>query len=157
MASGLGSLDDTSDSPNGNGKSFRRKGCLLIVTLFYENTLSTWWGTTPLRYRYTVERVPYTPYRVEEVIPMVTPSLLFSSTVPLNTATAHDRYTNVQHRLLRKRYGVHLKFVQGGSLGVFSITCLLQCLATSMSLITLITTVGDIIALYLLPQSGFYR
>ena len=30
-------------------------------------------------------------------------------------------------------------------------------MATSMSLITLITTIGDIIALYLLPQSGFYR
>ncbi|XP_063677400.1 P2X receptor A-like isoform X2 [Bolinopsis microptera] len=155
-ASGMGSLDDISDSPNGNNKSFRRKGCLMLVTIFYHNILSSMLGTTPLSYTYTVERVPYTPHRVEEIIPMVTPSY-WNSKVPLNSVTAEERYTNPQHRLLRKRYGVHIKFVQSGAIGRFSLSHLLQCLATSMSLITLITTVGDIIALYLLPQSKYYR
>lgn len=54
QASGLGSLDEISDSPNGNNKAFRRKGCLMIVNIFYQNMLSSMFGTTPLSYTYTV-------------------------------------------------------------------------------------------------------
>ena len=145
-ASGMGSLDAPSDSPNANNKAFRRKGCLLLVQIYYTNFEHAWFGTTDIKYTYTVQRVPFTPYRSEEIIP-----LLYQNKTP------YERYSEPQRRLLKKRYGVHVKFIQSGKIGSFSFFCLIQCLATSMSLVTLITTVGDLIALYLLPESAHYR
>ena len=144
-ASGLGSLNEISDSPNGNNKPFRRKGCVLIVTIFYTNTFS-YIGTSPLIYTYSVERVPFMPHRAEEIIPI--------NTLPLDPEL---RYSTLNHRLLRKRYGVHIKILQGGEIGKFSILQLLQCLATSVGLVSLVSVIGDFIALYLLPNSTLYK
>ena len=148
IASGMQSLDETSDSPNGNNRSFRRKGCLLVVTIVYNNIpQDILRPSSPLSYTYHVTRVPFTPYRVEETIHN-------EDYLQQNPST---RYGTPQSRLLRKRYGVHVKFTQSGRLGTFSLVDLLQCIATSISLLALVTTLGDIVALYLLPQSQYYR
>ena len=145
LASDIGSLDKISDSPNGNNKSFRRKGCVLVVTIFYQNTLSIL-GTSLLTYTYTVKRVPLMPHRVEETIPI--------NLLPLDP---ERRYSTQIHRLLRKRYGVHIKFLQGGEIGKFSFLQLLQCLATSVGLVSLVSGLGDVIALNLIPNSKIYK
>lgn len=45
-AAGMEGLDDVSDSVNANGRSFRERGCVLRVSIFYQNWYSTIFGTT---------------------------------------------------------------------------------------------------------------
>ena len=45
-ASGLNSLDSESDSVTSRGRSYRERGCILRVSIFYQNWFSTWLGIT---------------------------------------------------------------------------------------------------------------
>ena len=45
-ASGLSSLDWESDSVTSQGRSYRERGCILRVSIFYQNWFNTWLGTT---------------------------------------------------------------------------------------------------------------
>ena len=45
LAAGVNSLDEVSDALNAKGKSFRRHGLVLHVTIKYTNTNETWFGT----------------------------------------------------------------------------------------------------------------
>ena len=45
QAAGIESLDETSDVIDGRGRSFRQRGCILRVVIFYQNWFSTWLGT----------------------------------------------------------------------------------------------------------------
>ena len=44
-AAGVESLDEISDAVSARGRSFRERGCVLRVTIFYENWYCTWFGT----------------------------------------------------------------------------------------------------------------
>ncbi len=44
-ASGLESLDETSDVLDARGRTFRQRGCILRVTVFYQNWMDAWVGT----------------------------------------------------------------------------------------------------------------
>ena len=44
-ASGTSGLDMPSDAINSRGRSLREKGCVLRVSIFYQNWYSTWFGT----------------------------------------------------------------------------------------------------------------
>ena len=44
-AAGVRNLDEISDALNAKGKSYRRHGLVLHVTLKYTNTDKTWFGT----------------------------------------------------------------------------------------------------------------
>ena len=44
-AAGVVSLDESSDAVSARGRSIRERGCVLRVTIFYENWYSTWLGT----------------------------------------------------------------------------------------------------------------
>ena len=46
MAAGVDSLENITDSISGNGESFRRRGCVLRVSIRYDNWRRTWFGTT---------------------------------------------------------------------------------------------------------------
>lgn len=48
-AAGVKSLDETSDSVNAKGQPYRKRGCVLRVSIFYQNWYDTWFGT---RYAY---------------------------------------------------------------------------------------------------------
>ena len=43
-AAGLESLDEISDVLDARGRSFRERGCVLRVTVFYQNWMDTWVG-----------------------------------------------------------------------------------------------------------------
>lgn len=43
-AAGVGSLDQLSDVVDARGRSFRQRGCILRVTIYYQNWRSTWLG-----------------------------------------------------------------------------------------------------------------
>lgn len=45
LAAGVTSLDDPSDILDARGRSFRQRGCILRVTIFYQNWMSTWMGS----------------------------------------------------------------------------------------------------------------
>ena len=44
-AAGVNNLNEVSDALNAKGKSFRRHGVVLHVTIKYTNTDATWFGT----------------------------------------------------------------------------------------------------------------
>ena len=44
-AAGMKGLDDVSDSVNAKGRSYRERGCVLRVSIFYQNWYNTWFGT----------------------------------------------------------------------------------------------------------------
>ena len=44
-AAGVESLDQVSDALNANGKTYRRHGLVLHVTIEYTNTDGNWFGT----------------------------------------------------------------------------------------------------------------
>ena len=39
------SLEEESDTVNAKGRSFRERGLILRVTIFYQNWFSCWFGT----------------------------------------------------------------------------------------------------------------
>lgn len=45
-ASGLYSLDWESDLVSSRGRTYRERGCILRVTIFYQNWFNAWLGTT---------------------------------------------------------------------------------------------------------------
>jgi hypothetical protein len=45
LAAGVQSLDEPSDILDARGRSFRQRGCILRVTIFYQNWMSMWIGT----------------------------------------------------------------------------------------------------------------
>ena len=44
-AAGVSSLEEESDTVNAKGRSFRERGLILRVTIFYQNWFSCWFGT----------------------------------------------------------------------------------------------------------------
>ena len=44
LAAGVSSLDQPSDVLDARGRSFRQRGCILRVTIFYQNWMSVWMG-----------------------------------------------------------------------------------------------------------------
>ena len=45
QAAGVGSLEKMSDIVDARGRSFRQRGCILRVNIFYHNWQDTWIGT----------------------------------------------------------------------------------------------------------------
>ena len=60
-ASGIGSLDEVTDAVDGRGRTYRQRGCILRVVIFYQNWYSTWIGT---RQAITCEYINYLLYSV---------------------------------------------------------------------------------------------
>ena len=44
-AAGVDSLDQESDAVSAKGRTIRERGCILRVTIHYQNWFSTWLGT----------------------------------------------------------------------------------------------------------------
>jgi hypothetical protein len=137
-ASGLHSLDWESDSVSSRGRSYRERGCILRVSIFYQNWFNTWLGTTDIQYVYRVKKVPFIDNSLKQVI-------------PLPAIDGHNR------RMVMKMYAVRVEFYQAGSLGMFSLSALLIRLASGIGLLTLTATVTDTLALYVLPNRRSYR
>ena len=45
LAAGVDSLEETSDIVDARGRSFRQRGCILRVNIFYQNWQDSWIGT----------------------------------------------------------------------------------------------------------------
>ncbi|XP_046864902.1 P2X receptor A-like isoform X2 [Xenia sp. Carnegie-2017] len=99
-AGGVNSLEQVSDALNANGKTYRRHGLVLHVAIKYTNTYDTWFGTGAIQYGYHVSRIPFADYRVNELTPIVQ---------GMNSSEAKSR-------ILRKRYGIKIEFIQAGML-----------------------------------------
>eukprot|EP00117_Sycon_ciliatum_P014807 scpid69513/ scgid5034/ P2X receptor E len=147
-------LDIMSDTPNAKGESYRNRGCVLRVSIVYENDRHLWFGTGTPTYSYRVRHVPYADYRVHQLIPIYQSAdddSNHSSTTAVRGAFKEGA------RLIRKRYGIHLTFEQSGKLGMFSWSSLLTKLVSSICMITIIPTVLDTAILYILPGRTRYR
>lgn len=48
-AAGVDSLEQESDAVNAQGRTIRERGCILRVTIHYQNWFSTWLGTRCVR------------------------------------------------------------------------------------------------------------
>jgi hypothetical protein len=66
-ASGLHSLDWESDSESSRSRSYRERGCILSVSIFYQNWFNTWLGTTDIQYVYRVKKVPFMDNSLKQV------------------------------------------------------------------------------------------
>ncbi|KAL5496680.1 hypothetical protein EMCRGX_G013018 [Ephydatia muelleri] len=127
-AAGVESLEKPSDSISSNGRSFRKRGCVLQVNIFYHNWLSTWFHTSNAQYEYRVHRVPYIDYSTKEII---------NSSVQINPL----------ERLLRKRYALRIEIVQSGSLGIFSLSALLSTIVNGNIVFTIAIWIIEKIAI----------
>jgi len=121
-------LDDFSDDVQHSTDTIRRRGVFLYGSITYSNV-----GTENIRYYYRINKIPESEYRIKERI-------------------SH----NATHRMLRKRSGIKLSFVQTGTVGRFSFQKLFIQIASGMGMLTLITTIVDFIAMRFMPMRKYY-
>ena len=146
-AAGINTLDEKSDSLSGDGESYRMRGLILKVSIYYTNYEHYWFGTGQIHYTYKIQHVPLVDYQTKQLIPIMKER----SSEEIETAIFH---TN--KRLLRKRYSLKLIFEQEGSLGKTSLNALIYQLIAGTSLLTLLATVIDLVALNLVPTYSRY-
>lgn len=132
-------LSDVSDAVNAEGRTFRRMGVVLHVVVDYRNSDVSWFGVSPTSYKYRVDHVRYSDYKVKQEIPIV--------------------YSNGSTcaRIVNKRFGPRLEFQQVGKIGQHSLGNLLMQLVSFMGLLTLTATIIDVCALYLVPARETYK
>ena len=146
-AAGIDTLDQLSDSLSGDGESYRMRGLILKVSIYYTNHEHKWFGTGQIHYTYKIQHIPLVDYQTKQLIPIMKEK----SSEELETEIFH---TN--KRLLRKRYSLRLIFEQEGSLGKTSLNALIYQLIAGTSLLTLLATVIDAVALNLIPTYSRY-
>jgi len=112
----------------------RNRGCIIIVSLNYRNQGFLIGQTLRTSYQYRATHVPDTDYKVIQVIPG----------------------GNDQSRILRKRFGIHLKFMQTGKIGRFSGRIVLLEFVSGLGLLAIATTLVDRIAMYLGPRKQHF-
>eukprot|EP00933_Yihiella_yeosuensis_P051173 TRINITY_DN49037_c0_g1_i1.p1 TRINITY_DN49037_c0_g1~~TRINITY_DN49037_c0_g1_i1.p1 ORF type:complete len:558 (-),score=56.50 TRINITY_DN49037_c0_g1_i1:67-1740(-) len=126
---------DLDNDYNIDGWSSRQGGTVLEVTAKYNNLypfLSSF-GYTPVKYTYTVKELP---------MPYVSRTAL-SKVQPANFP---------QSRSFENRYGIIVSFKVGGAFGFFSSVYLIVMLTAALGLISVATTVTDLLAQYLHPN-----
>jgi hypothetical protein len=144
-AAGLFDLEATSDAISAGNESYRERGCVIRVSIAYDNWRKTLIGTHDIEYSYYVKRLPYIDYVIKEV-------------QPIRDMHETSHFTSSpEYRLQRKRYAVRIEFEQSGSLGKFSLSALVIKLASSVGLLTLTATMIECLALYILPGRQTYR
>ncbi|KAI6659357.1 hypothetical protein LOD99_15028 [Oopsacas minuta] len=146
-AAGIDTLDQLSDSLSGDSESFRMRGLILKISIYYTNHEHKWFGTGQIHYTYKIQHIPLVDYQTKQIIPIMKEK----SNEELETEIFH---TN--KRLLRKRYSLRLIFEQEGSLGKTSLNALIYQLIAGTSLLTLLATVIDVVALNLIPTYSRY-
>ena len=147
MAAGIDTLDQVSDALSGQGESYRMRGLILKISIYYTNHEHTWFGTGQIRYTYRIQHVPLVDYQTKQLIPIM-------KDLPDEQIESATFHTN--KRLLRKRYSLRLIFEQEGSLGKTSLNALVYQLIAGTSLLTLLATVIDVVALNLIPTYSRY-
>lgn len=129
QAAGIDNLDMPSDGhrSKAKGKPLRERGVVLFVTISYTNIDRHAWVPWPLdhiTYEYRVLRAPYSEFSREELL-----------TAPPSYAAAR-----------RKRYAVHIKFFQTGTIGKFSLLNILIQFVSLCSLANIARVIVDVIA-----------
>ncbi|KAK5574854.1 hypothetical protein RB653_010108 [Dictyostelium firmibasis] len=124
------SLDQS--SPVDSNVSIRYDGVVLFVFITYSNTYT--YSTSDFRYVYSVQQIENTIYDVPETIIL----------------------ESIDSRLLYKRHGVRVIFIQTGTIGSFHFQTLLLTLVSGLGLLAVATTVVDQMAIRLLPQRKSY-
>lgn len=142
-AAGIKSLDEHSDAIGITNESYRMRGLVIRISLYYSNHENTLFGLSDIHYTYRVQHVPYVDFQSKQIIPVLKQENFEAGVVS-------KFHTN--QRLLRKRYSIRVEFQQEGSLGVFSFNAFLYQLIAGTSLLTLLATVIDVIALNLIPR-----
>jgi len=141
LEAALVDLDTLSQGVEGHeGEYLRDTGLVLYVTIKYSNAYDedpTWWQyflSAPMHYTYKVSYIPETEYRLFQMMDDPSPN----------------------QRLLRKRHGVYIKFLQTGTIGRFSFQALLINFVSGLGLVALTNTAIDLLALYVLPWSAYF-
>ncbi|KAM9996721.1 hypothetical protein ACTFIZ_001669 [Dictyostelium cf. discoideum] len=124
------SLDQA--SPVDSNVSIRYDGVVLFVFITYSNTYT--YSTSDFRYVYSVQQIANTIYDVPEIVIL----------------------KDINTRLLLKRHGIRVIFIQTGTIGSFHFQTLLLTLVSGLGLLAVATTVVDQLAIRLLPQRKSY-
>jgi len=130
VASGT-DLADLSDFEGNADESMRHSGIRLMVIINYDNTYATY-NRLP-RFDVRVVRIKQAEYKVQETI-----------------------YVNDTHYLIRDRHGVHIFFIQGGTVGKFNFQTTLISMVASLGLLGLSTLFVDSLMLYLCKKKESY-
>jgi hypothetical protein len=132
-AAGVSGGLDTKSSQMSN-TSMRYDGIVLIMVLTYENDYPPVIATGTVRYNIKVFRVRGAEFKYEYIVPLA-PDV----------------------RVLRNTHGVRVIFLQKGKLGRFSFQVLLLQLVSALALLSIATTIVDLLALRLMPHKGYYK
>ncbi len=127
-------LDERSDYAGRQNTTFRMKGMVLNVYISYQNSESTWFGTTAPTYTYSVRRIPEMEYKVIRSI-------------------RNANNERIKHRM----NGVNIRFIQSGKIARFSWSSLVGGITSAFGLMASLSLVIDLLALYVHPdKSHFY-
>eukprot|EP00658_Telonema_sp_P-2_P065365 TRINITY_DN54620_c0_g1_i2.p1 TRINITY_DN54620_c0_g1~~TRINITY_DN54620_c0_g1_i2.p1 ORF type:complete len:358 (+),score=83.96 TRINITY_DN54620_c0_g1_i2:143-1216(+) len=128
VGAGLG-LEQLADGKEGEDEPIRSRGMVLLVSINYKNTNKRDWTVHNPTYTYTVKKVPYTEFKI-----------------------AQELSRSEGSRVLWKRYGIKLVFVQTGRIGRFSASHMITELVAGLTLLSLAQIVCDFYAYYFSPQ-----
>ncbi|EGC40099.1 hypothetical protein DICPUDRAFT_74417 [Dictyostelium purpureum] len=127
----LGGIDLDAESPD-KGDPNRYTGIIALVFIKYSNTFS--YSTGNFKYTYSIRQVNDTIYNVKDPI----------------------YFDSLGSRMVLKRYGIRLLFVQDGAIGSFNFQSLLLTMVSGLGLLTVATLVVDQLAVRILPQRKSY-
>eukprot|EP01124_Arcella_intermedia_P015787 TRINITY_DN22360_c0_g1_i2.p1 TRINITY_DN22360_c0_g1~~TRINITY_DN22360_c0_g1_i2.p1 ORF type:complete len:198 (-),score=32.04 TRINITY_DN22360_c0_g1_i2:29-622(-) len=125
------SLDEPSNVTGRETESVRMRGAFIYFTITYSNTNEK--GLVSPYYSVHAVRVPDVDYKINELITQDSGS-----------------------RVIRRRYGIYIKFVQRAEIARFSFPALLFQLISGLGLLQIATTFVDLLAIYLVPLKNFY-
>lgn len=127
------SLEDIADGKDGEDEPIRSRGMVLLARISYKNSGKGEWGVREPSYKYQIRKVPYTEFKVSE---------------PAQRGAGQDAGT----RVLWKRFGIKIIFVQTGRIAKFSANALLMELVAGLALLSMAQLACDLYAYYCCPE-----
>jgi len=143
---GIKSLNQNSDALNARSRTYRENGIVLRVTIDYSNSEDTLFWTGSPRYKFIVQRLPYSDYKVKQEIPIFEGSRFEN----LHNGSRRNR------RIVKKRFSVRIEFSQAGRIGRFSASNMIFQLVSGLGLLNIATMIIDTLVLYILPHKKLY-
>eukprot|EP00656_Telonema_subtile_P025501 TRINITY_DN27573_c0_g1_i1.p1 TRINITY_DN27573_c0_g1~~TRINITY_DN27573_c0_g1_i1.p1 ORF type:complete len:373 (+),score=108.97 TRINITY_DN27573_c0_g1_i1:157-1275(+) len=128
------SLEHLADGKDDEDESIRSRGMVLMARITYKNSAKGEWGVRPPSYVYQVSKVPYTEFKVAE------------------TAERSSSSDGSSTRVLWKRFGIKVIFVQTGRIAKFSFNALVMEIVAGLALVSMAQLACDLYAYYCCPE-----
>merc|ERR1711865_527145 len=129
-------LEQLGDGKNGEDEAIRSRGMVLMMHITYTNTDKARFSIQEPSYAYKLHKVPFAEYKIAQMI-------------------QHGDLLGVDgaaSRILWKRYGVRIIFVQTGRIARFSWNALLMEIVAGLTLLSVSQLVCDTYAYYRCPE-----